>query len=64
MSDYSKGHVKHDPVTGDVAVRTQFSEEDPQLAPMAWLVSTTNMGARHATTESVAGWDDLFIPNG
>lgn len=64
MSEYAQGHVKHDPATGAVAIRTQFSEADPQLAPMAWLVATSSMGARHATSDSVAGWDDLFTPDG
>jgi len=64
VSEYAQGHVKHDQATGAVAIRTGFSELDPQLAGMAWLVATSSMGARHANTESVAGWDDMFIPNG
>ena len=64
MSDYVEGHVKRDPVSGAVAIRTMFSEADPQLATMAWLVATHNMGAKHSLTESVVEWDDLFIPNG
>jgi hypothetical protein len=64
MNEYLQGHVKYDPETGAVAIRTGFSEADPMLANMAWLVATSNMGARHSTTELVAGWDDLFTPNG
>ena len=63
MNEHTQGHVKHDPETGAVAIRTGFSESDPQLAGMAWLVATSNFGARHSTTELVAGWDDLFTPD-
>jgi hypothetical protein len=63
MNQYAQGHVKHDPDSGAVAIRTGFSESDPQLATMAWLVATSSMGARHSTTELVAGWDDLFTPD-
>lgn len=63
MSDYAEGHVKRNPETGEVALRTIFPEnQGPQLASMAWLVSTLNVGARSAKTEDVEGWDDLFPP--
>ena len=39
------GHVKHNPETGEVALRTIFpTDQGPQLAAMAWLVATKNMG--------------------
>lgn len=60
MSD--TGAVKHDPVSGAVAVRTHFDEINPQLAPMAWLVADPKMGARHASSIDVAEWDDLYTP--
>ena len=63
MNQYTQGHVKHDPETGAVAIRTGFSELDPQLAGMAWLVATSNFGARHSATDAVAEWTDLFTPD-
>lgn len=65
MSDYQEGHVKINPETSEVALRTIFPEDQgPQLAAMAWLVSTTNSGARSAKTEEVEGedWEDLYEP--
>ena len=56
------GHVKRDADSNSVALRTMFPEDQgPQLANMAWLVSTPNMGARHAATAEVTGWSDLFV---
>lgn len=64
MGDYLTGHVKRDPSTGDIALRTIFPEDQgPQLANMAWLVATANAGARHATTEAVEEWADLWVPD-
>lgn len=62
MSNYLEGHIKRDPASGSVAVRTYFNENNLQLAGMAWLVATSNMGARHARTGEVSEWDDLYIP--
>ena len=59
---YSQGHVKRDPATGNVAIRTQFDDSIPELAAMAWLVATALVGAKHATTAEVDGWDDLYTP--
>lgn len=59
---YSIGHVKRNPTTGEVAVRTQFSDDTPEVAHMAWLIATTNIGARTARTSDVQAWDDLYIP--
>lgn len=56
------GTVKRDPVSGAVAIRTHFDESNPQLAPMAWLIATTNIGPRSASSSEVAEWDDLFTP--
>lgn len=58
-----QGHIKRDPATGDVAIRTIFREDStPQLANMAWLVATPNVGARHVPSSGVEGWEDLYIP--
>lgn len=57
------GHIKHNPETGEVALRTIFPEDQgPQLAGMAWLVATKNIGARNSSSADVADWDDLFVP--
>lgn len=56
------GHIKRDPVTGSVAIRTHFDESVPQLAGMAWAISTVNIGPRSATSDEVADWDDLYVP--
>ena len=56
------GSVKRDPDTGAIAVRTHFDEANPQLAPMAWLVSTIALGPRHAPSTEVADWDTLYTP--
>lgn len=59
---YRTGHVKRNPETGAVAVRTIFPLTDDQFRSMAWLTATTNIGARSVYTEEVEGWDDLYIP--
>lgn len=57
------GHVKRDPATGHVAIRTMFPEnQSEQLANMAWLIATPNIGARHAKSETVESWEDLYVP--
>ena len=59
---YHEGHVKRDPVTNAVALRTIFPEDQgEQLAAMAWLVATANVGARHSNTAGVASWDDVYV---
>jgi len=62
MSEYHQGHIKRNATTAEVAIRTSFDESIPQLANMAWLIATMNIGARNATTAEVAGWDDLYEP--
>ena len=58
---YQTGHVKRDPLTGWVAVRTIFPETDEQFRAAAWQVATPGVGARNASTVEVEGWDDLFV---
>lgn len=60
MSD--AGAIKRDPASGAVAIRTHFDESNPQLAPMAWLIATTNIGPRSAPSSEVADWDDIYTP--
>ena len=56
-------HIKRDPVTGAVAIRTTFPD-DASFGNMAWLIATPNVGPRHAPTTEVETWDDLYIPEG
>ena len=56
------GSIKRDPTTGAVAIRTHFDESNPQLAPMAWLIATTNIGPRTVGSDAVADWDNLYTP--
>ena len=57
---YLLGHIKRDPATKAVAVRTQFPED--MLPDLAWLVATVNLGARNAKTSEVHAWEDLYSP--
>lgn len=59
---YATGHVKRNTETGETALRTVFPEDTPQMAALAWLVSTTNQGARNATGAEVESWADLYVP--
>lgn len=57
---YKTGHIKHNPATGEVAVRTIFH---PDLFPdLVWLVATTSSGGKNANVDYVEGWDDLYTP--
>jgi len=65
MSEYSEGHIKRDPSTGAVAIRTNQPESPPAgtfVASQAWLVATTFTGAHYFPNEMVSGWDDLYVP--
>lgn len=59
---YTAGHVKREPSTGSVAIRTGMPDDDPQLAAMAWLIATPHRGAHNAATTDVDDWDDLYTP--
>lgn len=60
---YLPGHLKRNPETGEVAVRTVFDESQGGLmATMSWLIASTDSGARNAKTADVEAWPDLFIP--
>lgn len=63
MTIYKKGHIKRDPSSGDVAVRTIFpGGNTPAMAMMEWLVASPVTGPRHTWTQEVEGWDDVFAP--
>lgn len=57
---YAAGHLKHNPDTNEVAIRTVFPEDG--LPDSTWLVATTNRGAYMVGTSAVDGWDDLHTP--
>ena len=57
MSDYQTGHVKHEPSTNQVAIRT--IHDDPT---MQWSVGTATAGSRHVATADVETWADLYTP--
>ena len=54
---YHPGHVKHEPATMQVAVRT--IHDDPS---MEWSVATASAGSRHTSTAEVGEWADLHTP--
>lgn len=57
---YYTGHVKRDPVSGAVAIRTIQPEDPAAIVPQAWLLATTNLGAHGKATADVDGWDDIY----
>lgn len=59
---YKVGHVKRDPETKTIAIRTRFPD-DPRLSHLAWLVATTHSGSRNAPTTEVETWEDLVVPD-
>ena len=61
MTVYAAGHVKRDPETNAVAVRTIYPED--AYPDSAWLVATISAGATSRPASYVDGWDDLFTPS-
>ena len=59
---YEIGHIKRNPETQAVAVKTIFSDTDPALSDLAWLMSTISSGAKNLPSSAVLGWDDLYVP--
>lgn len=57
MSDYQPGHIKHEPDTAQVAIRTIHN-----FPGMEWSIGTSSAGSRHAATAEVADWADLYTP--
>lgn len=62
MIVYLQGHVKRNPETGAVAVRTRFDER-PEFQNYQWAVSCPIGGPRSCTTGDVESWDDLYVPD-
>jgi len=57
-----EGHVKRNPDTGEVAIRTALPDGEQPLSAMAWVVVLGSPSLRHTTTAEVADWPDLFVP--
>ena len=52
------GHVKRNPDTGDVALRTPFSTQD--FPDNSWIVIGVRSGAKTRPHSHVEGWDDIY----
>lgn len=63
MATYAPGHLKHDPATGTVAVRTKFPDEEP-FTEQAWMVFTSEprVAARPTTYVDGLGLPDAYTP--
>jgi hypothetical protein len=59
---YQTGHVKRDPETGAIGIRTIWPEDDPLIADKAWACTTVNRGPFFAATVTVESWDDIYTP--
>lgn len=59
---YLQGHIKRDPATGTVAIRSRFPDDRPEFERMQWHVASPVTGPRTASTTDVDAWDDLFTP--
>ena len=58
--DCIPGHIKHNPATFEVAVRTTFQATNDKLAQMLWLKSSPSQGAKYVGDDYVEGWLDLW----
>lgn len=61
---YGRGHVKRDPISGEVAVRTGFPMGDTaDTRKLEWLCAGWATGPRNTETGEVDGWDDIYTPD-
>lgn len=59
---YFRGHVKRDPISGEVAVRTVFPlGNDPESQKLEWLCAGWGTGPRNTNTQEVEEWADIFV---
>lgn len=58
---YLTGHVKRNPTTGAVAVRTRFDER-PEFERFHWQIASPISGPKTCATDEVEAWEDLFVP--
>lgn len=60
---YAEGHVKRNPESGEVAVRTMFPVgENPQEQLMEWWCMSITNAPRSTWTIEVDGWENLYVP--
>lgn len=59
---YKAGHIKRDPVTGHVGIRTVLQANQPATQQYAWSVSAHDVGSRNLSDADVADWEDLYVP--
>lgn len=59
---YTQGHIKRDPASGTVAIRTIWPEEGDMIN-QAWLSASAGRGCQFIRSSDVADWDDLFVPD-
>lgn len=59
---YLQGHVKRNPDTGAVAVRSRFPDDRPEFERFQWSVASPVSGPKALGTSDVESWDDLFVP--
>lgn len=57
MTNYQTGHIKYEPETRQVAIRSIHDNSS-----MRWVVATSSAGARSATDDEIAAWADLYTP--
>jgi hypothetical protein len=61
MTEYREGHIKHQPETKSVAIRTMFPEIG-DYASSAWLTVSSGQGGSFVPTSTVEAWIDLYEP--
>lgn len=64
MTEYLMGHVKRDPSSGAVAIRTAQPDQVPAgsfAQVQSWLVSSAFSGVSFLPTAAVDGWDDIYV---
>lgn len=59
---YATGHIKRNPDTGAVAIRSRFPDDKPEFERFQWHVANPITGPKSCSTADVESWDDLFVP--
>lgn len=59
---YLAGHVKRNPETGAVAVRTRYPDDRPEFERFQWQIASPITGPKSCPTADVQDWADLFVP--
>lgn len=66
MVEYYPGHVKREPQSGAIALRTTHPEpvagqEIPLGGHPTWMVMSMFSGPMNMRTEMVEAWDDIYV---